>query len=53
MMDWDNYDKGTDLVKRVTTLWYYMGLFSGESEAETQRLKTYRTFLFVVDMFIG
>jgi hypothetical protein len=44
--------KRADLVKRVTTLWYYMRLFSRKSEAEAQRLKTYRTFLFIVDIFI-
>jgi hypothetical protein len=51
MGDWER--ERTHLVKRMTTFWYNMGLFSGKSKAEAQGFKTYRTFLFVVDMFMG
>lgn len=44
------YSGETCLVKRVTTLWYYMRLFSRKSEAKAQGFKAYRTFLFVVDV---
>jgi len=40
-------------MKRVTTFWYNMRLFSRKPEAEAQWFKTYRTFLFIVDMVMA